>query len=49
VLAEWREAERRADAAPPGSAEAREAELLVERLREEYRRAHEEARREGRG
>lgn len=41
VLAEWREAERRAGAAEPGSAEAAEAEALVTRLRAEYRRAHE--------
>jgi hypothetical protein len=43
VLADWRDAERRAIAAEPGSAEAAEAEALVERLREEYRRAHERA------
>ena len=43
ILAAWREAERKLEAAQPGSAEAREAELLVERLREEYRRAHDEA------
>jgi hypothetical protein len=41
VLADWRDAERRAAAAEPGSAEAAEANALVERLREEYRRAHE--------
>ena len=40
VLAEWREAERRALAAEPGSAEAAEADALVARCREEYRRAH---------
>jgi hypothetical protein len=44
ILADWREAERRADAAAPGSAEALEAEALVTRLRGEYRRAHEAAR-----
>jgi hypothetical protein len=43
ILAAWREAERKLDAAQPGSAEAREAEILVERLREDYRRAHDEA------
>ena len=43
ILAAWREAERKLEAAQPGSAEAREAELLVERLREDYRRAHDEA------
>lgn len=41
VLAEWREAERRHLAAEPGSAEAAEADALVARLRDEYRRAHE--------
>jgi DNA-binding HxlR family transcriptional regulator len=41
VLAEWREAERRHVAAEPGSGEAAEAEALVNRLREEYRRAYE--------
>ncbi len=46
VLADWREAERRAAAAAPGSAEASEAEALVDRLRGEYRRAHEAAARE---
>ncbi|HEX5824042.1 MAG TPA: hypothetical protein VFY18_06230, partial [Candidatus Limnocylindrales bacterium] len=40
VLADWRAAERRAVAAAPGSAEAAEAEALVTRLRDEYRRAH---------
>jgi hypothetical protein len=43
ILAAWRQAERQLDAADPGSAEATEARLLVDRLREEYRRAHEEA------
>ena len=41
ILSEWREAERRAATAVPGSAEAAEASALVERLRDEYRRAHE--------
>ena len=41
VLADWREAERRAAAAEPGSAEAAEADARVVSLREEYRRAHE--------
>ena len=40
VLAEWRDVERRAVAAEPGSAEAAEADALVSRLRDEYRRAH---------
>ena len=44
ILADWREAERRAAAAEPGSADAAEAEALVTRLRDEYRRAHEAAR-----
>jgi hypothetical protein len=44
ILAEWRDAERRAAAAAPGSAEASEAEALVGRLLDEYRRAHEAAR-----
>jgi hypothetical protein len=39
ILAEWRDAERRLDAADPASAEWTEAEALVELLREEYRRA----------
>ena len=43
VLADWRDAERRASAAEPGSAEAAEANALVGRLRDEYRRAHESA------
>jgi hypothetical protein len=48
ILAAWRDAERKLETAQPGSAEAREAELLVEHLREEYRRAHDEAARQGR-
>lgn len=43
VLADWRDAERRAGAAEPGSAEAAEANALIEGLREEYRRAHDKA------
>ena len=43
ILAAWRQAERQLDAAEPGSAEATEAEVLVDQLREEYRRAHDEA------
>ncbi len=46
ILGEWREAERRLEAAEPGTAEAREAEILVDHLREDYRRAHEAARRQ---
>jgi hypothetical protein len=44
ILSDWREAERRFAAAAPDSAEAAEAEALVTRLRDEYRRAHEAAR-----
>jgi hypothetical protein len=43
ILAAWRQAERQLDSAEPGSAEATEAEVLVDQLREEYRRAHDEA------
>jgi hypothetical protein len=45
ILAEWRDAERRASEARPGSAAARAAELDIDRLRDEYRRAHDTARR----
>jgi len=45
ILAEWRDAERRAAAAEPGSAEAAEADALVDRLRAEYRTAQDAARR----
>ena len=44
ILSDWRDAERRLEAADPGTAEAREAEVLVEMLRDEYRVAHEAAR-----
>lgn len=40
ILADWRAAERRLQAAEPGSAEAAEASALSDHLREEYRRAH---------
>jgi hypothetical protein len=43
ILAEWRDAERRASDAVPGSADAANAELQIDDLREEYRRAHDEA------
>lgn len=46
ILADWREAERRLEAAAEGTAEAREAEVLVDGLRDEYRKAHEAARRQ---
>jgi hypothetical protein len=42
ILADWREAERRAQAAPVGSKDAAEAEDDIDRLKAEYRRAHEE-------
>jgi transposase len=45
ILADWREAERRARAVPDGSAEAKAASADIERLREEYRAAHDSARR----
>ena len=38
ILSEWRAAERRLAAAPPGSTEERAARADVEQLREEYRR-----------
>jgi hypothetical protein len=41
VLADWREAERRAAAAEPGSPEHAEASALVRALRDEYGRAYE--------
>ena len=44
ILAEWREAERRAMAAEPESADASEATALVDALRKEYRRAFDAAR-----
>jgi hypothetical protein len=43
ILAEWRDAERRATEASPGSVEAAGAAAEVERLRAEYRNAHEDA------
>ena len=46
ILADWRDAERRAAAAEPGSADEAEASAMVERFRSEYRTAH-EARRTG--
>ena len=48
ILSAWRQAERQLDAADPDSAEATEAQLLVDRLREEYRHAHDEAARDKR-
>jgi hypothetical protein len=47
ILSDWRDAERRLEATEAGSAEEREVEVLVEQLRDEYRKAHEAARREG--
>lgn len=46
ILSDWRDAERRLEVAREGTAEAREAEVLVDRLRDEYRRAHEAAMRQ---
>ncbi len=40
ILGDWRNAERRAMAAPPDSIEARTARADVARLRDEYARAH---------
>lgn len=40
ILGEWRDAERRARTAAPGSLEARTAFSDVDRLRDEYARAH---------
>jgi len=44
VLAEWRELERRADSVEPGSAEAAEVAVLLDRVHDEYRAAIEAAR-----
>lgn len=44
ILADWRDAERRMAEATPGSRPALDAEAEVDRLREEYRAAHEYAR-----
>jgi hypothetical protein len=46
ILEEWRQAERVAKAAAPGSTEAIEAEAHVDALRNEYRRAYETVRKE---
>lgn len=43
ILAEWREVERRAAEATPGSAEAAQLEVIATRLREEYREAFDRA------
>ncbi|MDQ6795377.1 MAG: hypothetical protein M3067_11285 [Chloroflexota bacterium] len=43
ILAEWRDAERRATEARPASAEGAAAAAEVDRLRAEYRTAHEDA------
>ena len=45
ILAEWREAERKAMEARTGSAEAAAAKQDIDRLRAEYREAHEDAKR----
>lgn len=43
ILNEWRDAERRLAAAQPGSEDAADAEADAERLRQEYRRAAQQA------
>ena len=43
ILADWREAERRAASADSDSAEGHSAALAVDRFREEYRRAQDAA------
>ena len=45
ILAEWREAERKAAEAKPGSSGERVARATIDRLRAEYRDAHEDAKR----
>jgi hypothetical protein len=40
ILGEWREAERRLSAAPPGTPEHEETRAAVDRLRSEYRAAY---------
>ena len=45
ILAEWREAERKAMDAGAGSAAARAATSDIDRLRADYRQAHEDAKR----
>jgi hypothetical protein len=47
ILADWRAAERRARDAEPGSAAAEAAAADLDRFREEYRSAHENARHKG--
>ena len=45
ILADWRDAERRARDAADGSSEAATAQADIDRFREEYRAAHDSARR----
>jgi hypothetical protein len=45
ILAEWRDAERRAAAAEPGSSEEAESRALADTLRQEYGRAYDRANR----
>ena len=45
ILSDWRDAERRAQAASPGSRDAEAATADIKRFREEYRAAHDYARR----
>jgi hypothetical protein len=49
ILADWREAERVAGEAAPGSPERAQAEVMADRFRDEYRRAFEAARRNAGG
>ena len=46
ILADWREAERVALEAEPGSTAQAEAERMVDRFRDEYRQAFEAAKRQ---
>ena len=45
ILADWREAERRAGEAAPGSPERVASDIRIQSLRDEYRAAHEAAKR----
>jgi hypothetical protein len=45
ILADWREAERQASETPPGSPDRVAADIRVQALRDEYREAHEAAKR----
>lgn len=45
ILADWREAERQAGETPPGSPDRVTADVRVQALRDEYREAHQAAKR----